>query len=597
MPSCSEAVGHDLRWRIHSLRAIYYPMSDALFEMPEQPAQKSAYRVLARKYRPSNFTEMVGQDALVKTLSNAFSSGRIAHAFMLTGVRGVGKTTTARIIAKGLNCVDGPTITPCGKCDACVSIAEGRNVDVLEMDAASHTGVEGIRQLLDNVKYAPTSVRTKIYIIDEVHMLSNSSFNALLKTLEEPPPHVKFIMATTEIRKVPITVLSRCQRYDLRRIDAELLAAHFAEVAKLEAIEIDDEALRLLARAADGSARDGLSLMDQAIARGGASVTGDQVRDMLGLADRSLVFDLLTNALSGEPAKALELIATLHRDGADPLTLLQDLLDVTHQITRHKVLPARKGDVTLTGAEQKRMSELASGLSTPVLARAWQVLLKGVPEVQGASMPMAALEMLIIRLAHVGTLPTPGDLVKKLTDGSLPSGAAQPTSQGAPSGAPAMRAAVGMSNTIAVAQPAVQTQAMVHDWRSAVALFYEKKEMMLAAQLHSTVECLSFAPGQLELYPRSGTGPQVLSRVATLLQEYTGQRWLVNIAKRGGVPTLGDEDDAAARQVLKEAAEHPLVKAVLLAFPGAKIEAVRDKVLPEVEGSEDSPTLTPDEDA
>ncbi len=465
------------------------------------------------------------------------------------------------------------------------------------MDAASHTGVEGIRQLLDNVKYAPTSVRTKIYIIDEVHMLSNSSFNALLKTLEEPPPHVKFIMATTEIRKVPITVLSRCQRYDLRRIDADLLAEHFAHVAKLEEIEIDEEGLRLLARAADGSARDGLSLMDQAIARGGTSVTGEQVRDMLGLADRSLVFDLLTNALSGEPAKALELVATLHRDGADPLTLLQDLLDVTHQITRHKVLPTRKGDVTLTAAEQKRMGELATGLSTPVLARAWQVLLKGVPEVQSAPMPMAALEMLIIRLAHIGTMPTPGDLIKKLTDGSLPAGTAPQTQNSAPTGAPAMRAAVGMSNTVAVAQPAVQAQPMAQDWRSAVALFYEKKEMVLGAQLHSSVECLSFAPGQLDLYPRPGTSQQVLSRVATLLQEYTGQRWLVNIAKRGGVKTLTEEDEEKAQDVINAAAEHPLVKAVLLAFPGAKIEAVRDKVLPEVADGDETPTQSPDEDA
>ncbi len=576
-------------------------MSDALFDLPEPAPQKAAYRVLARKYRPSNFAELIGQDALVKTLTNAFASGRIAHAFMLTGVRGVGKTTTARIIAKGLNCVEGPTITPCGKCDACVSISEGRNVDVLEMDAASHTGVDGIRQLLDNVKYAPTSVRTKIYIIDEVHMLSNSSFNALLKTLEEPPPHVKFIMATTEIRKVPITVLSRCQRYDLRRIDAELLAGHFKHVAELEKIEIEEEALRLLARAADGSARDGLSLMDQAIARGGTTVTGEQVRDMLGLADRSKVFDLLTNTLSGKPADALELLASMHRDGADPLTLLQDLLDTTHAITRYKVLPTRKGDVSLTAGEQKRMAELATALSTPVLARAWQVLLKGMPEVQAAPQPMAALEMILIRLAHVGTLPTPGDLIKKITDGSLPAGTMpqQQAPQGSPAGTSAIiRAAAGggMGKVVAVAQPAVQQQAQVQDWRSAVALLYEKKEMVLAAQLHSQVECVHFAPGHLELFPRPGTGPQVVSRVATLLQEYTGQRWLVNIAKQGGILTLTEEDEALHQNVLRETAEHPLVKAVLLAFPGSKIEAIHDKIVPEVAGDDETPTMTTEED-
>lgn len=571
-------------------------MSDALFDMPEPAPQKNAYRVLARKYRPGNFAELVGQDALVKTLTNAFSSGRIAHAFMLTGVRGVGKTTTARIIAKGLNCVDGPTINPCGKCDACVSIAEGRNMDVIEMNAADNRKIDDVRKIIDSVRYAPTSVRTKVYILDEVHMFVDEAFNALLKTLEEPPPHVTFILATTEIRKVPVTILSRCQRYDLRRIDATLLADHFKHVAELEKIGIDEEALRLLARAADGSARDGLSLMDQAIARGGTTVTGEQVRDMLGLADRGLVYDLLTSTLQGEPGKALELAATLYKDGADPLTLLQDLLDVTHHIARYKAVPGQKADVTLTATEQKRMSELAGQLSTPVLARAWQVLLKGISEVQSAPQPMAALEMLLIRLAHVGTLPTPGDLVKKLTDGSLPIGTPAGLGISAPQGAPVMKAAVGMSNTVAVAQPGTVPMAQLASWREAVALFSEKRELQLYGQLYTMVECLAFAPGSLRLYLRPGTPPQLGSRITALLQEWTGQRWLADVAKQGGQLTLSEEDDAKQENILKQAAEHPLVKAVLLAFPGAKIDAVRDKIVPVIVTEDETPGTPMEED-
>ena len=573
-------------------------MSDALFDLPEPaPKPETAYRVLARKYRPLNFDELIGQDALVRTLSNAFATARVAHAFMLTGVRGVGKTTTARIIAKGLNCVEGPTVTPCGKCDACVSITDGRNVDVLEMDAASRTGVDDIRDIIEGVKYAPTSVRTKVYIIDEVHMLSRNAFNALLKTLEEPPPHVKFIFATTEIRKVPVTVLSRCQRYDLRRIDAGLLIDHFAKVSKAEGIEVDDEALRLLARAADGSARDGLTLLDQAIARGGTVVTGEQVREMLGLADRSQVFDLLLSTLTGKAGEAIDLLSTLHKSGAEPLTLLQDMLDGIHQLSRHKTLPERKGDVTLTAAEATRMAELSVALSMPVLARGWQILLKGVSEVQNAPQPMPALEMLLIRLSHIGTLPTPDDLIRKINEAGLQNvTSAAPASVPAPSsGGSSMRAAVGMNVPVsAISQPQAQSAVQIADWRSAVALFAEKREMQLYAQLMQGVECISFAPGHLELFLRPGIAQNTAPRIATLLQEWTGSRWMVSLAKASRTTTLAEDDNALAQALLNEAAAHPMVSAILLAFPGAKIDAVREKVHALPEGAEADLTLHED---
>ena len=546
----------------------------ALFDLPPAApapkAQGETYRVLARKYRPTDFSGLMGQDALVRTLTNAFAAGRIAHAFMLTGVRGVGKTTTARIIAKGLNCTEGPTVTPCGKCEACTSITEGRCVDVLEMDAASRTGVDDVREIIEGVKYAPTAVRTKVYIIDEVHMLSKNAFNALLKTLEEPPPHVKFIFATTEIRKVPVTVLSRCQRFDLRRLPPEELSALLEKVATAEGVTIEPEALHLLARAADGSARDSLSLLDQAIARGGTTVTGEQLRDMLGLADRSGILDLLIAALEGQAGTALEKLADLHRAGADPLIILQDLLDCVHQLSRHKVLPEGKADPTLSPAEQKRLADLANQTGTPALARAWQVLLKGVGEVQTAPQPAAALEMLLIRLAHIGTLPSPGELVKKLSHVSTEALASAPTAS-PPSGAPVARMVVNAA-PVALATPATK----LADWPAAVALVSEKREMQLYAQLHTFAECHAFAPGHIELFLRPGAQPNLSTRLAQVLSDCTGERWMVSLAKTSSRLTLAEEYDARQQNILKEAAEHPLVKAVLLAFPGSQLAAVRD---------------------
>ena len=403
-------------------------------------SDSGAYRVLARKYRPTTFADLKGQEALVRTLSNAFAQGRVAHAFILTGVRGVGKTTTARIVAKGLNCLsaDGPTVDPCGTCANCLAITEDRHVDVIEMDAASRTGVDDIREIIEGVRYKPVSARFKVYIIDEVHMLSRNAFNALLKTLEEPPPHVKFVFATTEIRKVPITVQSRCQRFDLRRLSAPDLIDLLGAVAATEEVTVEDEALALIARAADGSARDGLSILDQAIAMAHEAVGADQVRTMLGLADRAQIYDLFEAVMAGRLAESLELLAAMHAHGADPLVVLQDLLALTHWVTKAKTAPSALTEPGISELERTRGAAFAEALSVAVLGRTWQMLLKGVGEVQIAPQPMAACEMVLIRLAHVADLPSPGDLVKQLTENAPPAAPAiaPPSSSGGSSAAP-----------------------------------------------------------------------------------------------------------------------------------------------------------------
>src|SRR5690349_22243465 len=389
--------------------------------MPEA-SESIPYRLLARKYRPTEFTTLVGQEAMVRTLRNAIATGRIAHAFMLTGVRGVGKTTTARIIARALNCVGadgkgGPTVDPCGVCENCKSITEDRDVDVIEMDAASRTGVDDVRELIEGVRYRPVSARYKVYIIDEVHMLSEKAFNALLKTLEEPPPHVKFVFATTEIRKVPVTVLSRCQRFDLRRIDSAELAAYLASLADKEKVKIEESALALIARAAEGSARDSLSLLDQAIAHGeGELITADTVRQMLGLADRGRVLDIFEKLMAGKISEALTDLGALYDAGADPLAVMQDLLETTHFLTRVKVAPAAQGFFDGGSGEAKRAAELAAKLSVPSLTRAWQILLKGLFEVRDATRPISACEMALIRLAYAAELPPTDKLVKDLLE-------------------------------------------------------------------------------------------------------------------------------------------------------------------------------------
>jgi DNA polymerase-3 subunit gamma/tau len=570
-------------------------MNDAL--EPASPARDYAasaepeYQVLARTYRPQTFADLIGQEAMVRTLTNAFDSGRLAHAFILTGVRGVGKTTTARIIARALNCIGpdgtgGPTITPCGQCEFCVAIAEDRLVDVLELDAASRTGVADMRELIEGVRYRPVSARYKVYIIDEVHMLSMSAFNALLKTLEEPPEHVKFIFATTEIRKVPVTVLSRCQRFDLRRIDIEALARDFGRIAKLEGAEITDAGLALIARAGGGSHRDGLSLLDQALAAGagaGTELGEDQVRAMLGLADREASFDILERIMAGDIAGALEKLDADYQDGADPLILLQDLLDVVHWQTRIKVSPAVMDEPGTAEIDKLRGAQLNDKLSMAVLTRAWQMLLKGAAEVQSAPAPIQAAEMLLIRLAYMADLPSPADAVKALQ--SAPAAAVAPAAPAATASSPADS---GGGPALASA-PLVQSEPgpdpslgpdttpmpAPQSFNDIIVLAEAANERILKADLESQVHLVSFQPGAIEIRLGDGADGDLSSRLSKFLREQTGQRWMVTLAKEGGAETLAEQSDAAARDQRGEVERHPVVRSIMATFPGAEIESVR----------------------
>ncbi|HVT53168.1 MAG TPA: DNA polymerase III subunit gamma/tau [Dongiaceae bacterium] len=579
------------------------------------------YRVLARKYRPSDFSGLIGQEALVRTLTNAIAQGRLAHAFMLTGVRGVGKTTTARILARAFNCIGpdgkgGPTASPCGVCEHCRAIAEDRHVDVIEMDAASRTGVNDIRELIEGVRYRPVSARFKIYIIDEVHMLSSNAFNALLKTLEEPPEHVKFIFATTEIRKVPITVLSRCQRFDLRRIEADKLAAHLGAIAASEGAKLAPTALALIARAADGSARDGLSLLDQAItlAEPGQEVGEEQVRAMLGIADRTQLFDLYEAVMAGNAAPALDQLRRMYEAGADPIVVLQDLLDLTHWLTRCKLTPDVLNQPAVPEAERKRGGALAKDLSLPVLARAWQMLLKGLGEAQYAPQPLAAAEMALIRLLHVADLPTPGDLVRQLSGGAPVSGGNASAPRGpAPSGGAGGGFSTGgnaVANRAVAREPAPNPQTaptaalapMPTTFAAVVALFAARREGILHTHLQNDVHLVNFEVGRIELRPTQKAPANLPNRIAACLNEWTGSRWLVSVSGDLGAPTLKEQAQAADAEMRRRAAEHPLVKAVLDAFPGATIDAVRDlkaaqPAAPSADGDDDvAPEPTPPED-
>ena len=548
------------------------PVADRISDDRSGSSEAGEYRVLARKYRPSNFGDLVGQDALVRTLKNAITSGRIAQGYMLTGVRGVGKTTTARIIAKALNCVGkdgkgGPTPEPCGVCVNCTAIAEDRHVDVLEMDAASRTGIDDIRELLEGVRYRPVSARFKIYIVDEVHMLSDKAFNALLKTLEEPPEHVKFIFATTEIRKVPVTVLSRCQRFDLRRIESEKLQGLFAEVSKKEGAKVDSGALALIARAADGSARDGLSILDQAISQAaGQVVTEEAVRDMLGLADRVMVFDLLEAIMRGDVKASLALLGNQYAAGASPVVVIQDLLELVHWLTRLKVAPEGAADPALAEAERKRGSTMAEVLGMAVLTRAWQMLLKGLGEVRSAPMPLQAAEMVLVRMAYAADLPSPADALKTLESGAqiavrAPASAPppRPTTQGSVARA-VVPDAVPVAETTALAAP--QTFAEV------ASLFEQKKYAMLAAQLKHNVRLVRFDQGVIEFNPDKNASKDLAGQVGAHLREWTGQRWMVGVVNAAGAPTLHEQE-------VEQAQKDPLVKSLLDAFPGATISAIR----------------------
>jgi len=548
--------------------------------LPAAPAPSATpYRVLARKYRPTTFENLIGQEAMVRTLRNAFALNRVAHAFMLTGVRGVGKTTTARIIARALNCVGpdgkgGPTAEPCGVCPTCIAILAEREPDVQEMDAASRTGVDDVREIIEYTRSRPMNVRTKVFIIDEIHMLSRNAFNALLKTLEEPPPHVAFVFATTELRKVPVTVLSRCQRFDLRRVSVAELTGHFGRIADMENIPIAPEALALIGRAADGSVRDGLSLLDQAIAQAepGAPIEAATVADMLGLADRDAIFDLFEAMMAGKPAAALAITDRAHERGADLGVLLQDLLDLVHTVTRLKSVPALRDSADLPEAERTRGARFAEELSLPVLGRAWQMLLKGIAEVEQAPDRRAAAEMVLIRLCHVADLPPPGDLVRRLTEGGA-------TASGgpAPSGGSGGSRAVANGAPRLAAAPASEPAPTYKNFREVAAAVAVAREPTLHAHLVHSVHLVRFAPPVIELRPEAEAPRDLAAKLAAVLSEATGVRWTIALSTAAGEPTLAEQGEAADLARRSAAAEHPLVQAILAAFPGARIEAVRDE--------------------
>jgi DNA polymerase III subunit gamma/tau len=555
------------------------PPGPGLFGDAETAFPRAApYRVLARKYRPTRFDDLIGQEVMVRTLRNAFALGRVAHAFMLTGVRGVGKTTTARIIARALNCVGpdgtgGPTADPCGVCANCTAILADRHPDVLEMDAASRTGVDDVREIIEATRFRPMQARAKVFVIDEVHMLSRHAFNALLKTLEEPPAHVKFVFATTDLRKVPITVLSRCQRFDLRRVRIAELSAHFARIAAAEGVTAEPAALDLIARAADGSVRDGLSLLDQAIARAEDGVTAPQVADMLGLADRETVFDLLEAVMAGRPAAALEVTERAHERGADLGVMLADLLELLHTLTRLKSVPGLRDSPELPEAERTRGAALADRLSVPTLARAWQMLLKGVGEVETAPDRRAAAEMVLIRLCHVAYLPAPGELVRRLTQ--APDAPASLASPGGP-GSGGVRAAAG-ATALTIPEPAAQPAApRLAGLRDVAALLAERREALLHAHLLHSVHLVRFAPPVIEIRPQPAAPRDFAPRLAAFLLETTGTRWTIALSSAAGEPTLAEQGNAAEAGRLAAAADHPLVRAILEAFPGARIETVHD---------------------
>ncbi|AWB24385.1 DNA polymerase III subunit gamma/tau [Methylobacterium currus] len=605
-----------------------------------QPARQPApaYRVLARKYRPKDFDDLIGQGAMVRTLANAFEAGRIPQAWMLTGVRGVGKTTTARILARGLNYAlpedpnAGPTIRLPRLGLHCAAIMESRHIDVLEMDAASHTGIDDVRQIIDGIRYSPVSARYKVYIVDEVHMLSEKAFNAFLKTLEEPPPHAKFVFATTEIRKVPVTILSRCQRFDLRRVEAGALIAHLQKICDAEGVAAEAEALAAIARAAEGSVRDSLSLLDQAIAHGAGHVTAETVRDMLGLADRARVVDLFEAAMRGDvPATFAELRAQ-HESGADPAVVLSDLAEFTHLVTRLKLAPdSARSDTSLSEVERVRGGDFADRLSVRALSRAWQILLKAIPEVQAATRPLAAAEMALVRLIYAADLPTPDEALRQIREGGsvgLPARApaavqpvapvaqAAPTLREIPASAPvalrgpaAAAAAPALARSLPEVPPAeaaprpapppaatprptlvqpapapklaakAESGPRLRRFEDVVALADERRDIGLKMALERDVHLVRFEDGRIEFRLAEGGRATLGTDLARALEAWTGRRWVVALSQETGEQTLDARARAAVESRHQGAASHPLVQAVLKNFPGAQIVDVRDKTL------------------
>jgi DNA polymerase III subunit gamma/tau len=565
-------------------------------------AEGAGYRVLARKYRPASFADLIGQDAMVRTLSNAFEQGRLPQAWILTGVRGVGKTTTARILARALNyqlpdgSITAPTVNMPVMGVNCQAIIESRHMDVLEMDAASHNGVDDVRAINDAIRYAPVSARYKVYILDEVHMLSGPAFNALLKTLEEPPPHAKFIFATTEIRKVPVTVLSRCQRFDLRRVDAALLVQHLEAIAAKEKIDVEPAAFSLLARAAEGSVRDALSLLDQAISHAGAQtgagqrkdaagkVAAEDVRQMLGLADRVRIVDLFEALMQGDTAAALKELREQYDIGADPAVVLADLAEFTHFVTRVKIVPTVADDISLSEAERMRGRAFAAQLSMRVLSRAWQMLLKGMTEVQVSGRPLAAAEMVLVRIAYAADLPTPDEVVRSLSEGA---GAARPQGNGgtasapaqnftprydAPRGSPRSSAAVSprLADEPAAAPQGVPTMT-IGSFEQLIALAAEKRDMPVKLALERDVRPVRCEDGQLEIALEPAAPKTLVHDLQRKLSQWTGKRWIVVVSKEQGAPSLRSQADERKATLTRNVESDPLVQAVMQRFPGAKI--------------------------
>lgn len=600
----------------------------ALFPDAPPQAATAPYRVLARKYRPQRFEDLIGQEPMVRTLTNAFAAGRIPQAWMLTGVRGVGKTTTARILARALNfrspAVDRPSIDLSVPGEHCKAIMEGRHVDVIEMDAASNTGIADVREIIEASRYRPATARYKVYIIDEVHMLSTAAFNGLLKTLEEPPEHVKFVFATTEIRKVPVTVLSRCQRFDLRRVEADVLVAHLARIAGAESVAVEDEALALVARAAEGSVRDSLSLLDQAIAHGAGTVTTEAVRAMLGLADRARVVDLFEHVMRGDAGAALAELSDQYASGAEPSVVLTDLAAFTHLVTRLRIVPEAARDPSLTAAERDRGTALAARLTVPVLTRAWQILLKAIPEVQGSPRPLAAAEMALVRLAYAADLPSPEEAIRMIAEGKAGGAPSRPSGGGggggggggasaiaagaayaggapAPRGAPRLAAETAPSAMAPAVAPRPASGPVLASLADVAALCSERRELRLKFAVERQLKPVRFEPGRIEVEPTADAPSDLAGEIGRKLTEWTGTRWVVTVTRGAGGATLHDERLATESRRRDDAAADPLVSAVLARFPGAKIVDIRmraDEVLPAPPAAlldEEGEITTPDE--
>ena len=603
------------------------------FDLGGPPQAGQHYRVLARKYRPSSFDDLIGQEAVVRTVSNAFETGRIPQAWILTGVRGVGKTTTARILARALNyelpdgSVKGPTIHMPVPGVHCQAIMESRHMDVLEMDAASHTGVDDVRQINDSVRYAPASARYKVYIIDEVHMLSTAAFNAFLKTLEEPPEHAKFVFATTEIRKVPVTVLSRCQRFDLRRVDADVLMAHLANIAARENVEAEPEALGIIARAAEGSVRDSLSLFDQAIAHAAGLVRADAVRQMLGLADRTRVIDLFDSLVRGDIAGAFKEFREQYDTGADPIVVLSDLAEFVNFVTRVKIVPATADNLAFGETERRRARDFATKISMRVLSRMWQMLLKGITEAQGATRPAAAAEMVLVRIAYVADMPTPDEAIRMLEQnggaapviagsamprgaqgsGSSSSGSSSPSVSSMQS-SPARATSVPRASAEASARPQMIAPASgaqpaaaalrIASFPELVALAGEKRDLLTKSALEADVRLVRIEDGRLEVTLERSAARTLINDLSRKLEQWTGRRWTVIVSNEAGQPTLRSQNEMQKNERERAAESDPRVKEVLARFPGAKVVEVRKLAPepPESDASDEYPAESSDSD-